>query len=85
MCQQIERNMKTKLELLQSMAVNLNSYTNISQPYFKKFIQITKLYFKQSEISEISANLFSEITGLKKDISLKVLIEINKEIFPTKK
>jgi hypothetical protein len=54
-------------------------------PYWNKVKSFIKIWFKQMEISEISIPEFSKISGFKIEIAKKMLIEINKEYFDSKK
>lgn len=70
-----------KLDKIKKMANELNSYTSVSTPYYNKFKQIVQMYFKENDIKEISTRNFSTLSGLKIELSHKMLIELNSKIF----
>lgn len=74
---------KSKLEILKSLAIKLNKCLDnqTGTPLYNKFMMITKYYFQENKIGEISINDFSALTGLNKQYSKSILIYINKEIF----
>jgi hypothetical protein len=53
-------------------------------PYWNKMKQLSRLYFKCEGITEISIPAFSELTGLKIELSKSILIEMNEELFANK-
>lgn len=70
-----------KIESLQRMASNINDQGTIVIPYWNKFKKFVHIYFRKNKITEISSKDFQKLTGLKKELSLKLLIELNSEIF----
>jgi len=75
--------MKT-LDLIKSKSKQVNSASNISEPYWNKLKYLVKMYLKANEINEISAIRLSEITGLKSKLCFNMLVELNKEYFNKK-
>ena len=85
----IEKNMKTQnlitatREHLNKSAKAINEATNDMQgtPYWNSCKRYIKIYFKQNGITEISIRDFEFLSGFKRQIAEKMLIEINRELF----
>lgn len=74
------------IELIKSKIEYIKSATNdvSNSPAMKKLITLCRSYFKRNEISEISAKSFGEMFNVGKELSLKILIAVNKDYFNNK-
>jgi len=75
--------MKT-INLIKRMSKEINLHpdciiNNIA--YWRKYQNVVISFFKQKGIKEISVNNYTILTGLKKEYSLELLIQLNKELF----
>ncbi len=72
-----------KLNHIRQMSKEINAHYNtiINTAYWRIYKRIVKSYLRQEKINEISVPTYSELSGLNKEYSLTLLVQLNKEFF----